>query len=73
MGLGHRPLKHLMRFGGLPELLIQRARAVSEERALLCEKLHEQGADSLEYVLAVRNHPEATVLMLPHRASAFID
>jgi len=51
-------------------LLIERAGAVSGERAMLCDHLHEQGADSLEYVLAVRNHPEATVLMLPHSSSA---
>jgi hypothetical protein len=47
--------------------IIRRTGAAAEERALLCDSLHEQGVDTLEYVLTVRNHPEATLLMLPHQ------
>jgi hypothetical protein len=50
--------------------LIRRTGTVAEERALLCDSLHAQGIDTLEYLLTVRNHPERTVLMLPHQSAA---
>lgn len=45
---------------------ITQAGTVSLERALLCDTLQRQDTDTLEYVLTVRDHAEATVLMVPH-------
>jgi hypothetical protein len=49
---------------------VSRSRAVAGERARLCDALHRQSVDSLAYVKTVRDHPEATLLMLPHSEQA---
>lgn len=46
--------------------LIERVGSVAEERAWLCQNLHDRGIDTLEYVLAVRNDPVERVLMVAH-------
>lgn len=45
---------------------VRHSHEATQQRGELCEALHRQGVDTLTYVRTVRDHPQATLLMLPH-------
>jgi hypothetical protein len=50
--------------------LIRHVASTSEQHAMLCETLRDQGVDTVDYVLAVRNDPAARVLMIAAPAAS---
>jgi len=65
------PSRQLQRVVGQAKALttwVNCSQEAARQRTQLCQTLHDRGVDTLTYVNTVRNHPEPTLLVLPHCA-----
>lgn len=52
---------------------VARGSEATNERAMLCQALHDRDIDTEAYVLQVRQHPLPELLMLPHQQGAYVE
>lgn len=64
--LPRRQLEHTIQQSNALTTWARHSAGAAQQRAQLCEALEQHGVDTLAYVRTVRDHPQATLLMLPH-------
>ena len=52
---------------------VARGSEAMNERAMLCQALHDRDIDTEAYVLQVRQHPVPELLMLPHQHGVYVE
>ena len=66
-------LAHLARQSKALTTWVARGSEATNERALLCQTLHDRDIDTEAYVLQVRQHPLPELLMLPHQQGVYAE